>query len=252
MAPVSSDSVQDLYEVGPVVPEEPEYPQQDHGQPTAPPVAYSQPAPPPSPPQEPQRRPGLAAGVIAGLSVVAILAVAGVLAFLWSTGRLGGDSAAAPSTSAGGSPTTPATDRALSADEALSALEEDRARSRDGVTLDGRWALQLSSKYPGVEDPSQQAPVSGGHVFAAQDIWADYQARKTFAEGHGLPVLLLKDDDFGKSSSSHRSELFVVLADPHGIGSESEARTRCAELYPGESGDDLENLCLPRQLNPPS
>lgn len=279
--------MQDLYQVGPgdwaqtppgppppVVPGYPEqahpivgYPEQVH------PIAgYPEHGHHPAPPQpEPRRGSGLAAGVIAGLAAVALLTVLGVVGYLWFSGGIGSDEAASRASSAAGQldgpgrsegsgrpegsgveggNSTPAAE--LGPAQALTRLEDERSRSVQGLSLDGRWVLQLSSKYPGVEDATQTAPISGGHVFQAHDIWMDYQNRKAYTEGRGMPVLLVRGDDFGRSSSSRKGEMFVVLADPGDLTSRGQAEARCADLYPGASGRALDNLCLPRRLNPPS
>lgn len=267
-----SGSVQELYQVGPggwqqPDPDAPGYPEQSYPGEGHPEQGHHPEAPPPEPP----RRSGLAAGVIAGLAAVAILAVAGLVGYLWFSGRPGTDEATARASSASGqldgpgrsdgpgqsdrsgggsADSTPQAD--LSPAQALARLEGERSRSLQGLSLDGRWVLQLSSKYPGVEDSDQVAPVSGGHVFHAQDIWVDYQSRASYAQDRGMPVRLVKGGDFGKSSSPRKHEMFVVLADPGGMTSQGQADARCAGLYPGTSGSALDNLCLPRRLNPPS
>lgn len=203
----------------------------------------------------PRRGPGLGLGILIGLGVVALVAVGiavGMNAF-------GADPVARTSTSATDPTTTSPTastptgkdPSTLSADEASTELEALRAQSLAGVDLDGRWVLQLSSKYDGVNDPAQTA-LDGGHVFHLPDILAEHQQLKTQLQDQDVPVLLLKSSDFGSSTSERRDRTWVTLADPGSMNSKAEAQSRCAALFPGRSGAALDNVCLPRQFNPPS
>lgn len=238
----------------------------------------------------PERRPGMAAGVIAGLAAVALVAVAGVFGYLWWSGNLGGSgSVAAPESSAatgdssgGRQPGDDARNSGSGASsdsddgrstrgssrsqgsgedgdsgellppaEAEAALDGRRSATLETVELDGRWVLQLASKYPGVTDPNQTT-VAGSHTFELPDIEREHSDLRDLMAADGVPVLLLRASDFGSSSSSRRNQLWVTLADPGGLSSQDAARSRCAELFPGRSGDALKNVCVPRRLNPPS
>lgn len=135
-------------------------------------------------------------------------------------------------------------------EEALERLNAARDESLDGLQLNGRWILQLGSKYEGVTDP-RETTASGSHTFMLPDIWATHEDLASEFAGQG-DVLLLQATDFGRQVSLP-GVTWVTVVDPAGspVTSYDAGVARCASLYPGLSGDDLANACMPRQLKPP-
>ncbi len=132
---------------------------------------------------------------------------------------------------------------------ALDDLRSARQASLAGLVLDGRWVLQLSSKSNGISDERQTA-LDGGHVFHYDDILAEHaQTIRGRLEPRGWSSLTLLASDFGNYHAGN-DRFWVLLADPGGIGSPSEAEVLCAELYPGKTGKALDDVCLPRRLRP--
>ena len=134
--------------------------------------------------------------------------------------------------------------------EALATLQSNRENTLAWLHLDDRWVLQLSSKMDGSVDEMQYAE-DGGHVFHYPDILAEHERTKELLDGFGIGSLTLLGSDFGRHSADE-GRIWVLLADPGGISSAAEATRRCQDLYPGFSGDLLEDHCVPRRLSPPS
>lgn len=144
-------------------------------------------------------------------------------------------------------------------DDAQYTLESRRQQTLGALDLDGRWVLQLDSKYDGVVDPLQSAP-DGGHTFSLSDICVLQSA--TAAEWEqAADVLHLKATDFGRQQSAHSDDIWLILIDPGadsiaplggGQVTDEDAQGACAQLLPDLSGVELANACVPRQLTPPS
>ena len=134
--------------------------------------------------------------------------------------------------------------------QALADLQTWRDDSLANTSLDGRWVLQLASKYPGVVDESQAA-LDGGSRFEAADIHAQFRQIADDMEGRGIPVIQLLDSDFGTKHSARSGTIWTLLADPGGISDRAAGERACADLYPNLSEKALRNVCLPRRLIQP-
>ncbi|MBK6885468.1 MAG: hypothetical protein IPH03_02810 [Tetrasphaera sp.] len=154
------------------------------------------------------------------------------------------------SSSTSAAPSSSSSSSTLSAQaQGLDDLRAARLASLEGLVLDGRWALRLSSKSNGIVDPRQRA-LDGSHVFHYDDIAAEHA--RTIADvlaPRGWPSLTLLASDYG-SYHADGDRYWVLIADPGGIASPDAARARCAELYSDKTGAALENLCMPTRLAP--
>ena len=147
-------------------------------------------------------------------------------------------------------PTTDAAPTPDSNEEALEELAAWRAESLADTPLDGRWVLQLASKYPGVIDESQVAE-NGGSTFLAADIRSQFRDLESDMTDRGIPVIHLLDSDFGTNHSERSGTIWTLLADPGGLADRNAAEQACKDLFPELSGDNLRNSCLPRRLLEP-
>ena len=154
------------------------------------------------------------------------------------------------SSSTSAAPSSSSSSSTLSAQaQGLDDLRAARLASLEGLVLDGRWALRLSSKSNGIVDPRQRA-LDGSHVFHYDDIAAEHA--RTIADvlaPRGWPSLTLLASDYG-SYHADGDRYWVLIADPGGIASPDAARARCAELYSDKMGAALANLCTPTRLAP--
>ncbi|XVX20459.1 hypothetical protein ACQP1U_00855 [Actinomycetota bacterium] len=168
--------------------------------------------------------------------------------------------AAAPSTAAvtntapgapAPAPGNPTVDsRAAANAQARNDLNQLRSYSlQGGLNLDGRWIVQLASKYDGVPDPRQIAS-DGSHIFRYVDILAEHQRISGQMGAKGVNTYLLMGSDFGKQINIS-SKTYTTIADPGGLYSKADAQSYCSQLFPGLSGKDLQNVCYPRQMTPP-
>lgn len=128
-------------------------------------------------------------------------------------------------------------------------LSEQRYADIASLSLNGRWIAQLSSKYDGVTDSTQVAG-NGTHTFYLDDILIEHQALRTGFTSAGARIYLLAATDFGKQRT-WPGTLWVTIADP-GLSSQSQVQQWCQTQFPQLSGKQLENVCMARQLNPPS
>ena len=203
------------------------------------------------------------------VAVVVLVAAGSVLA--WFALRDGGTSDASPTstagppttapTSASTAPPSPQTDSVTTvtetqaaptadpAEEARASLSAQRQQSLSGLDLDGRWVLTLSSKYDGVTDPLQTTS-SGSNVWRLPDIVEFNDQLVSAMAAEGVPTLVLKATDFGRDTNRNSEEIWMTLADPGGLTSRAAADAWCAEHFPGQSGTELLNSCMPRQLRP--
>lgn len=219
------------------------------------------------PPASPGRN-GLLVGVISAL-VVILVAGGGSVAYLLSRGALAfpgtapaataistptsASTAAAPSSAASSRRSTPTptpTPTLNPREQALKQLNTARDQSLEGLQLDGRWILQVGSKYEGVTDP-RETTASGSHTFMLPDIWATHESLAQTLDRQGS-VLLLQATDFGRQVSLP-GVTWVTVVDPVGspVTDYDSGVAQCATLFPALSGDDLANVCMPRQLRPP-
>ena len=156
---------------------------------------------------------------------------------------------ASADSSASGTPTSPPSPTVDPETQAHDALVADRARSLQGLTLDGRWVLQLSSKSDGIVDP-QQTAANGSHTFHYTDIQAQFDQLSALARSAGMAPMMLTANDFGTKRTQNGDQLWVLLADPGRLGSQEAAQAACAALFPQVSGAALSNACVPRTLVP--
>ncbi|RLP09473.1 serine/threonine protein kinase [Propionibacterium australiense] len=221
-----------------------------HVQPGYPPNGVSQSVPG----QKPGRGGGVKTAIIIALATLLVAAI--VIGIVLFKDRDNAEEPASPepSTSATSETPTPTPTPTPSVDErthALNELNDARSRSMQNLVLDGRWVLQIDSKYEGIYDP-QQTTADGSHTFTLPDIYDRYQENVQYAAAHGIhSMLLLKGGDFGKQIFSLPEDTWVTIADPGGIDSYDAGLAVCSSLYPNLSGDALLNSCLPRQLTVP-
>ena len=133
------------------------------------------------------------------------------------------------------------------------ALAELKSLRRDGLAglrLDGRWVIQLASKFNGVSDKSLVA-ANGSHVFYYPDIVAEYRDLEQRMAGYGYPTMMLLASDFGSRQRPENRTIWVTLTDPGGISNFESGQYFCAQIYPELSGRDRENVCMPRRFIPP-
>ncbi len=142
---------------------------------------------------------------------------------------------------------TPTVDPEIAAARQLDAL---RASGLARFHTSSRYVVQLGSKWVGIVDPRQQTR-SGSHEFRAVDILDEFNQLAREHSG----ALLLQSTDFGKQvdypSKPPGEPLWVMIVDlPEGTTLQA-AQNWCATAFPGLSGDDLLNVCMPRQALPP-
>ena len=129
-------------------------------------------------------------------------------------------------------------------------LTELYAADRPRLATDGRWAVQLSSKWKGVTDPGLTA-ANGSHTFYLADVVAEHQQLR---QRFGGAVMLVQSTDFGKQytypSKPPGEPIWVTVIDL-GYPGQSAAQGWCSASFPGLNGDALKNVCYPRQLTPP-
>ncbi|MGV1010256.1 MAG: hypothetical protein ACOYBY_16895 [Dermatophilaceae bacterium] len=205
----------------------------------------------------PGRRAALILAGVAGLIVVVVVAV-----FLAARSATTTPTSAAPvtvtqtaSTETSPQPRSPATaspSAPPSADPqapARQSLVEARSRALQGLSLNGRWVLQLSSKSDGIVD-EQQTAANGTHTFHFTDIQAQFDQLSALARNAGMVPMVVTANDFGTKRTPNGDQLWVLLADAGGLSSKDAAQAACARLFPQLSGAALSNACVPRTLVP--
>ena len=108
----------------------------------------------------------------------------------------------------------------------------------------------MSSKYLGIVDP-KQVTRGGSHTFRASDIYEEYQMIKALP-GVGDHARLFLSTDYGKRFTVAGQPLWVTLVVSDSFTGKADVNVWCAALFPALTGNDLENVCVPRQLNAPS
>ena len=137
---------------------------------------------------------------------------------------------------------------ASSAQAALAELGRLSGEGRAQVTFRGQFAAQLASKYPGIVDP-MQTTASGSHTFTAADILDEHRRLNADHAGPDHPVILLKSTDYGKRQKVGTHFLWVTFA----IGDFPDRQsvlTWCATQFATLTGDERENQCAVRRLDP--
>lgn len=133
--------------------------------------------------------------------------------------------------------------------EAAALTELTSLAAADGPRADrnGQWVAQLASKWVGVED-LRLTTVSGSHVFQAVDILAEHQQLR--ARFPNYEVVLLDSRTYGKRRHHDGEAIWVTMVVNQGFTSEEQVLAWCGAQYPGLTGKDLLNNCMPNRLNP--
>lgn len=237
--------------------------------PTAPPSSPTPPASTPAPATSARRGPSKTVWIVLILAV-AVAAVAGAIAYslrprpaaVETVYVAAPTSAAASPTSASASPSArrsasataspsatrspSATPTAMTEEEATRALAALHDRDASAITPQGQWAPVLTSKWTGITDPLQVTR-SGSHTFGAPDILAEHESLRR--DPRNGKVVLIYGSDFGTQQTHDGKPVYVTLA-IDAAGSRADAQAWCQARYPDKSGADLNNLCMPIQLNP--
>jgi serine/threonine-protein kinase len=128
---------------------------------------------------------------------------------------------------------------------ALRRLKALRAADRPRAHPDGRYVVQLASKYPGIPTPDDRSP-DGDHIYSAAEILREHQQlRMRF----GADTLLLLSTDYGRHQKVRGHALWVTFVDP-GLDSLAAGTEWCAEQFSGLSPQARDDACQARQLNP--
>ena len=207
----------------------------------------------------PPPRPPRALQVVAGVLGVVLLVLVALLAVRTSArpaddgvsaqGTPGGPATtpvSTPSQSPSQSPSsrTAAVDAAATAE--LEALREDGLRAHPPT---GQWVAQLSAKSVGTTDPVQTAS-NGSSTFYAADILA--QSREIASGPAGGDVFVLRTADFGDGLLDARGNPYWVTLAAGPFGDAGDVRTWCDSMFSTTPADVRGNVCLPKQLTPPS
>lgn len=135
--------------------------------------------------------------------------------------------------------------------EARAELATARQQSLVGFSTADQWIAQLASKWHGIQDPFQTT-ATGSHVFTVVDILAEYRALRA---QFGSAIRLLSSTDLGKQQTypgkPAGETLWVTIYDPGNLASKNAATGWCSLAFPTRSGDDLRNVCLPKQATAP-
>jgi len=217
-------------------------------------------------PPSPRRRYG-AGALVATIATLFVIGVVGGGSLGWATGprpdRAPSSASEIPTplpqpSSVAPAPTTPdntstpeptpsPTPTTLTEEEreqqALLQLREQAEEDIDSFPFDGRWAVQLSSKYVGSTDPFQ-TPASGGTKFKASDIWAEYTDLRERLEPRYTVSLIYRGNKLGANTG--RKFWYVFVTDD--FGSKEAGQAFCDEAFSGLPKAARDNQCWPRQL----
>jgi len=222
---------------------------------------------PPADPHPPAQPAGDRAKLVVGAIVIAALSGAAVYAFSGATASpsqpesvptVALETAGAPETSESASspteaaqtspaPQTPTpTETALTEEEertlALTTLDEMVLADRALRPVRGQWVAQLASKFEGVVDTSQQSA-----PFTVPQILDEVELHRGNPE-YGHLVRLILQGDWGKSEAGSQP-LWVTVVDLD--YSNREAVLAWCEDHFTQRGEDLLNVCYPRELHLP-
>lgn len=203
----------------------------------------------------PPPRPPRALQVVAGVLGVVLLVLVALLAVRTSArptddvvsaqGTPGGPATTPlPTPSQSPSSGTAAVDAAATAE--LEALRENGLRAHPPT---GQWVAQLSAKSVGTTDPVQTAS-NGSSTFYAADILA--QSREIASGVAGGDVFVLRTADFGDGLLDARGNPYWVTLAAGPFGDAGDVRTWCDSMFSTTPADVRGNVCLPKQLTPPS
>lgn len=126
-----------------------------------------------------------------------------------------------------------------SRDMAISALEDLVATDAALDPIRGQWVAQLSSKYEGVVDKTQQAT-----PFTPTGILAEIDALRANGE-YGSTIRVVHQGDWG-DSKAHTPPMWVTFADLD-LSSRDEVVAWCESHFP-QRGKALLNACYPREM----
>jgi hypothetical protein len=126
---------------------------------------------------------------------------------------------------------------------ALDKLNAQAEADRDLFPDDGRWAVQLASKYVGSTD-RYQTPHSGGDTFSAADIWYEHQSLRRQV-GPSYTVILLHRGTSLKKNEGRKFWYTYVVDD---FGSKQGAQEFCDSTFHELSKAERANQCLPKKL----
>lgn len=161
---------------------------------------------------------------------------------------------AAPTTVDTAPPETTPPIESTSVDDTMTeegALAELRRLSDEGlsaVSLNGQYAAQIASKYPGIVDPLQTT-ATGSHTFGATDILDEHLALRETHGSTGHPVILLKSTDYGKRQTIGTHYLWVTFA----IGDFPDRQSVldwCDDQFADLTAEQRQNQCAVRRLEP--
>lgn len=218
-------------------------------------------APAPGRPKRPVR------WMLSGAAVLALLLVGtGVWLLTAPSGRVEADpssqtptptttvTATAESTTTSETSTTsrPSSSKSSSAtrsDSPKTTLTNLRRDALNDIDRDGRWAVTLSAKYDGIVD-EHQTSASGSHTFGLKDILALHSQLEDRHEDGGTIYLVTSRDLESTADGSYADTLWMTMLDPGGLASRDEALAWCESTF-SLTGDDLLNVCYPRQLKSP-
>lgn len=241
-------------------PPPPSYPAQPFD---PPPPSYPPPAPAPAP------RGGVRRSVVVGAAVAAVVTVLAVVAVFAVIGNRGEPEAetvsfvnspgpaatttptADPTTAATPSPVTESPEPQPSTESTPDALAQLQTLSLEGlaqVTLNGQYAAQIASKYPGIDDPLQ-TNAAGSHIFTAADILAEHVGLRDAHRSAEHPVILLKSTDYGKRQLIGTHFLWVTFA----IGDfpdKQSVHDWCDAQFADLGEQQRANQCVARRLDP--
>lgn len=220
-------------------------------------IAANPPPAAPTPGSPRSRQPWIlgAIGVVAAVGVVG-----GILSTSTGTADIGTPAVnAAPHTSMSEPPVaTNATAAALTPTASSTSPEQTEAAALNNLaslassggaraSKNGQWVAQLASKWVGVED-TRLTTASGSHVFYAVDILHEHQQlRERFSS---YDVVLLDSRTYGKRLNRNGQAIWVTSVVNQGFSDEDAVLYWCRGAYPGLSGKDLLNSCMPNRLNP--
>ncbi|KNX38871.1 hypothetical protein VV01_19805 [Luteipulveratus halotolerans] len=137
----------------------------------------------------------------------------------------------------------PAPSLPTSNDQAIVSLNHRADTDEAATPIDGRWVVQLDSKYVGVRDRSQQI-----ERFTARDIWNRFQTVISDPR-FGGKVRIVRDTHFGTRVGPDGKTTWIALLDLD-QGSKASAQAWCEANFT-ERGKALANVCFPRQITPP-
>jgi hypothetical protein len=138
------------------------------------------------------------------------------------------------------SPTTSTPSPAQLRAEAIARMEDMVDSDRELDPIRNQWVAQLSSKYEGIVDKSQQA-----RPFTASQILAEIQTARDNPE-YGSQVRVVHQGDWGGSEPLAKT-MWVTFVDLD-AASRDEVLAWCESHY-DQRGKALLNVCYPRQMH---